>query len=177
MTSTDADPPRSTTSTAAPTAPRGARVRVPGYPALIASIYGVCVLGMSASIVAEMALGYTGSGDAPRSLTEQLVGVLGFGTAGVVVSLGAVRLLTSPRQRQIGAVAFGALAVPALAFFWCGMPAMMGATAATLAGLTAGREREAGAARLFGLIGLVFAILNPVVNTLAVTLSWILDAS
>ncbi len=153
--------------------PTGA-TRVPPYRTLIAVIYGICVLGMSTSIIAEMIFGYTGTGDQPRSLGEQLAGVLGFGTAGLVVSLVAVKTLTSPRQRQIGAIVFGLLAVPALAFFWCGMPAMMGATAAALAGLTRGGSPLAGSARLFGLVGLVFAILNPVVNTLGVTLSWIL---
>lgn len=145
----------------------------PSYRFLITLVYGVCVLAMSASITTEMVLGYTGTGDAPRSLTEQLVGVLGFGTTGLVVSLVAVRRLSSPQQRRIGAVVFGVLAVPALAFFWCGMPAMMGATSAALAGVTRDRSPVPGSARLFGVVGLVFAIVNPVVNALGVTISWI----
>ena len=148
---------------------------VPSYPRLIAVIYGITVIGMSASITAEMIVGYTGSGDQPRSLGEQLAGVLGFGTASLLLSLLAVRRLTSRRRRSVGAVAFGLLTVPALAFFWCGMPAMMGATAAALAGLTGGREPLPGPPRVFGLVGLVFAIANPVVNTLGVTISWLVD--
>lgn len=148
---------------------------VPSYPRLIAVIYGITVIGMSCSIIAEMIFGYTGSGDQPRSLGEQLAGVLGFGTASLLLSLIAVRTLVSRRRRSVGAVAFGLLTVPALAFFWCGMPAMMGATAAALAGLTAGREPLAGPPRVLGLVGLVFAIANPVVNTLGVTISWLVD--
>lgn len=148
---------------------------VPRYLPFIAAIYGICVIGMSSSVVAEMVFGYTGSGDQPRSLGEQLAGVLGFGTAGLLVSLVALRTLASQRQRSVGVVAFGMLTVPALAFFWCGMPAIMGVTAAALAGLTRGREPLPGPPRVFGLIGLVFAIANPIVNTLGVTISWLMS--
>lgn len=149
------------------------RTRVPPFPVLVGIAYGICVVGMSASIVAEMVFGYTGSGDQPRSLGEQLAGVLGFGTLGLVVALAAVRLLRSERQRRVGAIALGALSVPALAFFWCGMPALLGAAAAALAGLTRGTVPLAGPARLFGLIGLAFAVINPMANFLAVTISWL----
>ena len=70
-------------------------------------------------------------------------------------------------------MALGALSVPALAFFWCGMPALLGAAAARLAGLTADGSPRGGAARVFGLVGLVLAVLNPTVNFLAVSLSWL----
>lgn len=151
-----------------------ARLRVPSYPVLLAFAFGICVIGMSISILAEIAFGYVGSGDQPRSLEEQLAGVLGFGTAGLLVSLAAVRFLsTSDRKARIGAVALGALSVPALAFFWCGMPALLGAAAARLAGLTADGSPRGGAARVFGLVGLVLAVLNPTVNFLAVSLSWL----
>lgn len=147
--------------------------RIPSYGVLVGVAYAVCVLGMSSSILAEMAVGYTGSGDAPRSLGEQLAGVLGFGTLGLVVSVLAVRFLDSPRRRQTGAIVLGIAAVPALAFFWCGMPALLGAGAAALAGLTRGRTPEVGVARVFGLIGLAFAIINPIVNAAGVTFSWL----
>ncbi len=81
------------------TAPVARRSRVPAYPVLVGALYAVCVLGMSVSILAEMAFGYTGSGDAPRSLGEQLAGVLGFGTLALVVSVFALRLLRSERHR------------------------------------------------------------------------------
>lgn len=150
--------------------------RVPSYAVLVGIAYGICVVGMSCSILAEMVFGYTGQGDAPRSLGEQLAGVLGFGTFALAVSVLAVNRLTTQRQRQVGAIVLGVLAVPALAFFWCGMPAMLGAGAAALAGLTRGRTPLAGAARVFGLIGLIFAVVNPIVNFLGVTISWLVTA-
>ena len=152
------------------------QTRVPAYVVLVGVAFAVCVVGMSCSILAEMAFGYTGQGDAPRSLGEQLVGVVGFGTAGLAVSVLLVHRLTSERQRRIGAIALGALTVPALAFFWCGMPALLGAGAAALAGLTRGLTPLDGTARVFGLIGLVFAVVNPIVNFLGVTISWLTTA-
>jgi hypothetical protein len=70
-------------------------------------------------------------------------------------------------------VLLGILSVPALAFFWCGMPALLGAAAARLAGLTRDGQPVSGAPRVFGIVGLVFALLNPVANFLAVSISWI----
>lgn len=150
--------------------------RIPSYPVLVGIVYGICVVGMSCSIVAEMIFGYTGSGDQPRSLGEQLLGVTGFGTLGLVVSVLSVQFLRSERQRQVGAIVLGVAAVPALAFFWCGMPALLGAGAAALAGLTRGRTPLTGAARAFGLLGLAFAVINPIVNFLGVTISWIVTS-
>lgn len=164
------------TTAPATTAPVGRTTRVPAYPVLVGIAYGVCVVGMSTSIVAEMVFGYTGSGDQPRSLGEQLAGVVGFGTLALLVSVLSVHLLRSDRQRQVGAIVLGIASVPALAFFWCGMPAILGAAAAALAGLTRGRTPVAGAARVFGLIGLVFAVVNPIANFLGVTISWIVTS-
>jgi hypothetical protein len=147
--------------------------RIPRYGVLVVIAYGICVIGMSLSIVAEMAFGYTGSGDQPRSLGQQLAGVLGFGTLGLLVSVATVARLTSRRQRRVGAMVIGVLTVPSLAFFWCGMPALLGAAAAALAGLTRGRTPLDGAARVFGLVGLAFAVINPIANGLAVTISWL----
>ncbi|GAB3018562.1 hypothetical protein GCM10011376_00360 [Nocardioides flavus (ex Wang et al. 2016)] len=164
------------TTAPATTAPVGRTTRVPAYPVLVGIAYGVCVVGMSTSIAAEMVFGYTGSGEQPRSLGEQLAGVVGFGTLALLVSVLSVRLLRSERQRQVGAIVLGIAAVPALAFFWCGMPAILGAAAAALAGLTRGRTPVAGAARVFGLIGLAFAVINPIANFLGVTISWIVTS-
>lgn len=164
------------TTAPATTAPVGRTTRVPTYPVLVGIAYGICVVGMSTSIAAEMVFGYTGSGEQPRSLGEQLAGVVGFGTLALVVSVLSVRLLRSERQRQVGAIVLGIAAVPALAFFWCGMPAILGAAAAALAGLTRGRTPVAGAARVFGLIGLAFAVINPIANFLGVTISWIVTS-
>ncbi|WP_030485304.1 hypothetical protein [Nocardioides aequoreus] len=148
-----------------------ATTRAPSYAALIGTVYVVNVLVMSLSITAEIALGYVGSGDQPRSLGEQLAGVLGFGTLGLVVSLVGARYL-SGRRAQAGAIGFGVLCVPALAFFWCGMPGMLGATAAHLAGLTRGGEPLRGTARSCGVVGLVLAVANPLLTAVLVGGSW-----
>lgn len=154
----------------------GTRTWVPSYKVLVGVAYAVCVLGMSLSIFAEMQTGYVGSGEQPRSLEEQLVGVLGFGTLGLAVSVGAVWLFgTRLRRAGLGAVVMGILSVPSLAFFWCGMPALLGAAAAHLAGLTRDGRPVAGAPRVFGMVGLVFAILNPLTNFTAVSVSWLLS--
>lgn len=150
--------------------------RVPTYPVLIGIVYAICVVFMSMSILVEMQIGYVGQGEQPRTLGEQLVGVVGFGTGGLVLCLLAARFLsTDPSRAKIGAIVLGILTIPALAFFWCGMPGLVGATAAYLAGLTRGATPLAGAPRVFGIVGLLFAVLNPVVNFLAVTISWILS--
>lgn len=108
------------------------------------------------------------------SFGEQIVGLLGFGTAALVVSLLGARLLGSASgHSRVGAVVFGVLCIPALAFFWCGMPGMFGATAAYLAGLTRGRTPQAGAVRAIGIVGLVFAIVNPILHLISG--SWIAD--
>lgn len=162
-------------TTTAPPAPTATR-RVPRYGVLMAVIFGICVVMMSVSITAEILFGYVGTGPQPRSLVEQLGGVVGFGTGGLVVSLLAARFLgADPARSRVGAIVLAVLAVPAIAFFWCGLPAMLGATAAFLAGVTGGRTPHAGAPRAFGTVGLVLAILNPVVNFLAVSLSWLSD--
>ncbi len=145
--------------------------RVPSYAVLLGTVYVVNVLVMSLSITAEMALGYVGSGDQPRSLGEQLAGVLGFGTLGLVVSLLGARHLGGRRARA-GAVGFGVLCVPALAFFWCGLPGLLGATAAHLAGLTRGGEPLGGTARTCGVVGLVLAVANPLLTAVLVGGSW-----
>lgn len=147
---------------------------VPTYPVLVGVVFGVCVIGMALSTVAEMVIGYVGDGPQPRSLTEQLVGIVGFGLVGLVVSLSAVRFLSStPRRARVGAVVLGALCIPALAFFWCGMPGLLGAAAARLAGLTKGEQPMTGAPRVLGLLGLVFAVLNPLTTALLAGGSWL----
>lgn len=148
--------------------------RIPAFRTLLAIVYGVCVVAMALSVTAEIAFGYTGSGDQPRSLGEQLVGIVGFGTASLLISLvGARSLSVSSERARSGAVLFGILSIPALAFFWCGMPGMFGATAAHLAGLTRDGEPLSGPPRVFGVVGLVFAIVNPIVHVVLVGGSWL----
>ena len=148
--------------------------RVPAYRTLIGTVYAICVGLMCLSVLAEIALDH--ESDGPRGFGDQLIGLLGFGTAALVISvLGARQLRATPERARAGAVVFGLLCVPALAFFWCGMPGMFGATAASLAGLTRDGRPLTGLARGFGLVGLVLAILNPILHVVLIGGSWIAE--
>lgn len=165
-----------TVTTTPPATVASRAARVPTFAVLIGIVYAACVVLISVSVVAEIVFGYAGQGDQPRSLGEQLVGILAFGTGSLVVSVVAARRLSSsPRGARIGTVCFAVLSVPALAFFWCGMPGMFGATAAHLAGLTRDGTPRPGAARALGIVGLVLAIANPVLHVTLVAGSWILE--
>ena len=54
----------------------------------------------------------------------------------------------------------GALAIVTLPVFWSGAPAVLGASAAWLGGLARGSYPQTGAARGFGIVGLVIAVLE-----------------
>ncbi len=145
--------------------------RVPTYRNLAAIVFAVCVLGMLVNL--SLGLLVDGRGEAaPRDTVDQLSGVATFGTIGLLVTvLPAVRLGRDPRRARVGALVYGVLAVPLLFFFWCGVPGMFGATSAYLAGLTRGRTPSTGPVRAVGVVGLVLALLNPVV-VLGLTLLW-----
>jgi hypothetical protein len=83
----------------------------------------------------------------------------------------AIALATRrPASRsKVGAIALGALSVLSIPIFWAGGPAIFGALAAWLGGLTKDGQPHTGAARAFGLVGLVLAVLN-VVAILVLTL-------
>jgi hypothetical protein len=76
----------------------------------------------------------------------------------------ALPLAKRPAGARIGAIVLGALALVSLPLFWSGAPAVLGASAAWLAGLTKGGHPQSGAARAFGIIGFVIAILGVVVT-------------
>lgn len=160
-----------TATKAVPTTSRGP---IPTFPVLIGVVYGVCVGLMTLSVTAEIILDEPSDG--PRTFGEQIIGLLGFGTLALVVSLAGASLLSrTPKRARGGAIAFGVLCIPALAFFWCGMPGMFGATAAYLAGLTCGGKPTTGGARAAGVVGLVFAIVNPILHIVLISGSWIAD--
>jgi hypothetical protein len=76
----------------------------------------------------------------------------------------AIALATRrPASRsKVGAIALGALSVLSIPIFWAGGPAIFGALAAWLGGLTKDGQPHTGAARAFGVVGLVLAVLNVV---------------
>ena len=97
-----------------------------------------------------------------------------FGIGGLTLSLlGAWWFSRTEARAQVGAIVFGALAVPTIILFFSGTPGMFGATAAFLAGLTLGRTPATGAPRVFGIVGLVFAILNVLITVAGVSIAWI----
>lgn len=146
--------------------------RVPTYPVLLGVVVAVCTGGMALNLLGAMAIGVVDEG--PRTLGQQLAGVLGFGTAGLVACLLLVPWLSrTPARSRVGAVVLGVLAVPCLVFFFSGLPGMLGASAAHLAGLTRGRTPLAGAPRAAGLVGLVIALLNVLVAVVGITVAWL----
>ena len=85
--------------------------------------------------------------------------------AAVCLAVGfAVALATRrPASRsKVGAIALGALSVLSIPVFWAGGPAIFGSLAAWLGGLTRDGHPHTGAARAFGIVGLVLAVLNVV---------------
>lgn len=85
---------------------------------------------------------------------------------GLVVALATRQ---SASRSKVGAIALGALAVLSLPIFWAGGPAIFGGLAAWLGGLTKDGYPHRGAARAFGIVGLVAGVLN-VVAILVLTL-------
>ena len=83
----------------------------------------------------------------------------------------AVALATrrSVGRSKVSAIALGALSVLSIPIFWAGGPAIFGGLAAWLGGLTKDGQPHTGAARAFGIVGLVAAVLN-VVAILVLTL-------
>jgi hypothetical protein len=96
--------------------------------------------------------------DGPIASIEStaLVGVIGLVLALAI----AVPLHHDPHRSKVGAIVLGALAVITLPVFWSGAPAVLGASAAWLGGFARGSHPQAGAARGFGVVGIVLAVLQ-----------------
>jgi hypothetical protein len=69
---------------------------------------------------------------------------------------------STPSRARFGAVLLGALSVVSLPAFWAGAPAIFGANAAWVGGLTRGATPMTGAARGFAITGLVMSVLDVV---------------
>jgi hypothetical protein len=98
------------------------------------------------------------------SLVAAICLIIGFGVA----------LITrrSASRSKVGAIALGALSVLSIPIFWASGPAIFGSIAAWLGGLTKDGHPQRGAARAFGIIGLVAAVLN-VMAILITTLGYV----
>lgn len=148
------------------------KATLPTYPVMLGVVFAICTVGMSLNLIAAILTDVVDEG--PRTLQEQLIGVLGFGVAALAVSiLGAWWFASRPSRSSVGAITFGVLCIPTLVLFFSGAPGMFGATAAFLAGLTRGRTPTSGAPRLFGIVGLVIAVLNVAVTILGVGIAWL----
>ncbi len=149
---------------------------VPAYPVVLGIVFAICTVGMALNLVVAIATGVVDEG--PRTLQQQLAGVIGFGIGGLAISLlGAWWFSRTEARAKAGAIVFGALAVPTVILFFSGTPGMLGATAAFLAGLTHGRTPTSGAPRVFGIVGLVFAILNVLIVVAGVSIAWFVEGS
>lgn len=168
-----ASTPSSTPSSTHVDQPAGSRrVQIPSYRVLFGTVVVVCMLGMWGNLALAIATGQPP--DRPRTHQEQIVGVLSFGTIGLVVCLTiGLWAARTPHRSRVGAIVFGALAVPCLVFFFSGLPAMLGATAAHLAGLTSGRTPVPGLPRVFGTVGLAIALLNLIVVVVGISVAWL----
>ncbi|TQS46873.1 hypothetical protein [Cryptosporangium phraense] len=92
--------------------------------------------------------------------------------AAICLAVGfAIALFTrrTAGRSKVGAITLGALSVLSVPIFWSGGPAIFGGLAAWLGGLTNDGPPHTGAARAFGIVGLVVAVLN-VVAILVLTL-------
>lgn len=85
--------------------------------------------------------------------------------AAVCLAVGAAIALATRRpagRSKAGAITLGALSVLSIPIFWAGGPAIFGSLAVWLGGLTRAGRPHTGAARAFGIVGLVVAVLNVV---------------
>ena len=100
---------------------------------------------------------------APGGPIESIESVAIVGGIGLVVALAlALPLAKNAAKARVGAIVLGVLALVSLPDFWSGAPAVLGASAAWLAGMTKGGQPQSGAARGFGIIGFVIAVLEVV---------------
>jgi hypothetical protein len=96
----------------------------------------------------------------PEGPIESIVSIAIVGVAGLVIALAiALPLLRDPGRARVGAIVLGALALVTAPFFWSGAPAVFGAAATWVAGLTKGGRPLSGVPRGFGIIGFVVAVL------------------
>ena len=98
---------------------------------------------------------------APQGPIESIQSVAVVGGIGLVLALAiAIPLSRDPHRAKVGAIVLGILAIITLPVFWSGAPAALGASAAWLGGLARGSYPQSGAARGFGIVGIVIAILE-----------------
>lgn len=147
-------------------------VALPSAPVLVGGFYAATVLGTIAWFAGVIAFTdqdpRADDGPVESMLT---IGVIGTGLLVLCVGIG-LALVREPARARGGAVACGTLAVASVVVFWSGAPAILGATAAWLAGLTKGGRPLGGSARVMGLVGLFLAV----TNVLLLVIAYVADA-
>lgn len=137
-------------------------VSLPSGPVLVATAYVVCVLGLISVFVGEILF----SDKDPHRSEGPIQSIIGVGTLGTICLLVGVALtlwlIRTPERAKVGAVVLAGLSVITLFVFWSGAPAIFGACAAWLAGLTRGSRPLGGAARIAGLVGAFIVVLDMV---------------
>jgi hypothetical protein len=134
-------------------------------PVLVA---GAFLLSTALNLLFQTADVLFGDGDPnrPQGPVESIQGIAFFGGIALVLALAvAIPSAGDHARARVGAIVLGVLALASLVVFWSGAPATLGAAAAWLAGFGRGSEPQTGAARGFGVVGLVLAVL-----TIAITL-------
>lgn len=142
--------------------------RVPTHRSPSTALLVGTLIGLSAGVqLAVFAIGMAVASDYDIDRSEGVKASLVSASvvAAVCLAVGfAVALATRrPASRsKVGAIVLGALSVLSIPVFWAGGPAIFGGLAAWLGGLTKDGPPHTGAARAFGIVGLVVAVLNVV---------------
>ncbi len=167
-----------TTSKASDTSTAVAERRGMSGPALVAIVFLLTTMAALAFQTADFVFNQTG--DDPyraEGPVDSIKGIALFGGIALVVALAiALPLRRDPAKARIGAMVLGSLALLTLPFFWSGGPAIFGAAAAWMAGLTRDTEPQTGAARGFGIVGLVVAAILVVATPVLYIASFVAGA-
>jgi hypothetical protein len=98
---------------------------------------------------------------APTGPIASIQSVALVGSIALAIALAiAIPLSRDADRAKTGAIILGVLTIVSLPVFWSGAPAAFGATAAWLGGLARGSHPQTGAARGFGIVGLVVVVLD-----------------
>jgi hypothetical protein len=149
----------------ATTATTGTRsFTLPSAPVFIGAVYAVCVLGLLAIFTSQILFTDVDASKSDGPL-DSIISVGVAGTAALLIGVGlSLWLVRTPERAAVGAVVLGTLSVLSLVIFWSGAPAVFGACAAWLGGLTRGSRPQGGAARVAGIVGAFIAVLNVVLT-------------
>ncbi len=168
-----------TASTASNTSTAVAERRSISGPALVAIVFLLTTMTGLAFQTADFVFNQTG--DDPyraEGPVDSIKGIALFGGLALAVALAiALPLRRDPAKARIGAMVLGSLALLTLPFFWSGAPAVFGAAAAWMAGLTKGAEPQTGVARGFGIVGIVVATILVVATPVLYIASFVGGAS